>query len=109
MRHLRKEELSYLFPDAGEVGSAALMPLCNGDQLGLIAVGSSDAGRYSSSMGTLFLSHIADVMVRLLPRLPGTRKPDDPVAAPQRRPPVEESATAFLDYLRDVRQLSPTP
>ena len=70
---LRKEELSYLFPDAGEVGSAALMPLGNGAELGLIAVGSSDAGRYSSSMGTLFLAHVADIIVRLLPRLaPGT-------------------------------------
>lgn len=66
---LRKEELAYLFPDAGEVGSAALMPLANGEELGLIAVGSADANRYSSSMGTLFLTHIADVIVRLLPRL----------------------------------------
>ena len=66
---LRKEELAYLFPDAGEVGSAALMPLANGDELGLLAVGSADANRYSSNMGTLFLNHIADVIVRLLPRL----------------------------------------
>ena len=66
---LRKEELSYLVPAAGDVGSATLMPLSNDFELGLIAVGSSDAGRYSSSMGTLFLSHIADVIVRLLPRL----------------------------------------
>ncbi|RLQ20991.1 DUF484 family protein [Seongchinamella sediminis] len=66
---LRKEELAYLFPDAGEVGSAALMPLANGAALGLIAVGSADANRYSSTMGTLFLTHIADVIVRLLPRL----------------------------------------
>mgnify|MGYP001823608596 FL=1 len=66
---LRKEELAYLFPDAGEVGSAALMPLANGDELGLLAVGSADANRYSSNMGTLFLSHIAEVIVRLLPRL----------------------------------------
>jgi len=66
---LRKEELAYLFPNAGEIGSAALMPLYNGEELGVIAVGSSDAHRYSSSMGTLFLTHIADVVVRLLPRL----------------------------------------
>lgn len=66
---LRKEELSYLFPDAGDVGSAALVPLNNSEQRGLIAVGSSDATRYNSAMGTLFLSHIADVVVRLLPRL----------------------------------------
>ncbi len=67
---LRKEELNYLFPEAGEVGSAAVMPLYRGEDLGLIAVGSSDATRYGSNMGTLFLHHIADVMVRLLPQLP---------------------------------------
>ncbi len=67
---LRKEEFAYLFPDAGEVGSAVLMPLASaGEQLGLVAVGSSDAGRYGSNMGTLFLNHIAEVIVRLLPRL----------------------------------------
>ena len=67
---LRKEELAYLFPEAGDVGSAALMPLvAGGEELGLVAVGSSDASKYSSNMGTLFLTHIADVVVRLLPRL----------------------------------------
>lgn len=67
---LRTEELNYLFPDAGTVGSAAVMPLVGGgEELGVIAVGSSDAHRYNSSMGTLFLQHIAEVLVRLLPRL----------------------------------------
>jgi len=66
---LRKEELSYLFPAAGAVGSAAVMPLISGEELGVIAVGSSDAHRYSSNMGTLFLQHVAEVLVRLLPRL----------------------------------------
>ena len=67
---LRKEELAYLFPEAGDVGSAAVMPLHNSEDLGVIAVGSSDASRYSSNMGTLFLNHIADVIIRLLPYLP---------------------------------------
>lgn len=71
---LRAEELQFLFPDGGEVGSAALVPLSNGEPIGLIAVGSTDAHRYSSGMGTLFLSHLADVIVRLLPRLPETAK-----------------------------------
>ncbi len=67
---LRAEELKFLFPEGGEVGSAALMPLsAAGEPVGLIAVGSSDANRYNSNVGTLFLSHIADVIVRLLPRL----------------------------------------
>lgn len=65
---LRKEELSYLFPKSGDVGSAAVMPLDGEVSLGLIAVGSSDANRYNNTVGTLFLSQIADVIVRLLPR-----------------------------------------
>jgi uncharacterized protein YigA (DUF484 family) len=67
---LREEELSYLFPNAGAVGSAAVMPLYKNGDLGLIAVGSSDANRYGSDMGTVFLSHIAEVIIRLLPRWP---------------------------------------
>lgn len=72
---LRKEEFNYLFAanssarPIGHGGSAAIMPLTDGSQLGLIAVGSSDAGRYTSGMGTLFLAHIAEVILRLLPRL----------------------------------------
>jgi len=67
---LRKDELGFLFPEAGEIGSAAVMPLKGVDKVGLIAVGSSDANRYHSGMGTLFLLHVADVLVRLLEHLP---------------------------------------
>lgn len=66
---LRGEELKFLFPGGGEIGSAALVPLSNTEQLGLIAVGSADANHYNSKVGTLFLSHIADVIVKLLSRL----------------------------------------
>lgn len=75
---LRKEELGYLFPDAGEVGSAAVMPLSNSTDIGVIAVGSSDANYYTSSMGTLFLGHIAEVLVRLAPRLQSDGDPEEP-------------------------------
>ena len=51
------------------MGSAAVMPLLGEEELGVIAVGSSDAHHYTSAMGTLFLQHIAEVLVRLLPRL----------------------------------------
>ncbi len=68
---LRKEELAFLFRDAGDVGSAALVPLKGkAEELGVIAVGSSDAQRYSSAVGTLFLGHIGEIMQRLIPRLP---------------------------------------
>jgi uncharacterized protein YigA (DUF484 family) len=72
---LRREEFSYLFAKDGNThkfhqgGSAAVVPLNDGAQLGLIAIGSSDSNRFTSDMGTLFLSHIADVVLRLLPRL----------------------------------------
>ena len=69
---LRKKELMFLFPEGKGVGSAALAPLVGTEQLGLIAVGSSDANRYNSKMDTLFLSHIADVMVKLMSRLPNS-------------------------------------
>lgn len=69
---LRKNELMFLFPEGSGIGSAALAPLISTEQLGLIAVGSSDANRYNGKVDTLFLSHIADVLVKLMSRLPGT-------------------------------------
>ncbi len=70
---VREKELTFLFPDGDSVGSAALAPLVNNEeQVGLIAVGSADANRYNSKVDTLFLTHIADVMVKLMSRLPGT-------------------------------------
>jgi uncharacterized protein YigA (DUF484 family) len=78
---LREDELQFLFPLMGTVeatrdgaepalaGSAAIMPLKGPGKLGLIAVGSSDPNQYYVGMGTLFLVHIADVLVRVLERL----------------------------------------
>jgi uncharacterized protein YigA (DUF484 family) len=75
---LREAEMAFLFPDTPRsVGSAAVTPLQNyasGHQgpIGLLAIGSFDPDRYRSSMGTLFLSYIAEVLNRILPRhLPG--------------------------------------
>lgn len=72
---LREREASYLFPAAGGVGSAAVMPLRHGGELGVIAIGSSDAHYYSADMGTLFLGHIADVLARLIPGLQRRERP----------------------------------
>ncbi len=68
---LREEELQYLFPDSSGVGSAAVVPLLRGGELGVIAVGSADPHHYSANTGTLFLGHLGEVVVRLLPRLRG--------------------------------------
>lgn len=71
---LRSEEFKYLFPDARGSGSAAVVPIRHKDtDLGLVAVGSSDAKRYHPQMGTIFLEHIAAVIARLMPRVAVTR------------------------------------
>lgn len=65
---LRPDELSMLFADqASEVGSAAVVPLTHGHTFGVLALGHSDPHYYRSSMGTLYLSYIADILNRLIP------------------------------------------
>lgn len=66
---LRPEELSFLFAEqAPHVGSAAVVPLSFGNPLGVIAIGSKDPNHFRSSMGTLFLGYIAEVLNRILPK-----------------------------------------
>lgn len=65
---LRPEELQFLFPDgSSDIGSAAVAPLSFGNPLGILAIGSRDPHYFRSSMGTLFLDYIADVLNRVLP------------------------------------------
>ncbi len=66
---LRPEEVQFLFPEHNrQVGSAAVVPLSFGYPLGVLAIASTDANYFRSSMGTLFLGHIAEVLNRLLPK-----------------------------------------
>lgn len=65
---LSREEMDFLFgQDAPSVGSAAMAPLYYNEWLGVLAVGHSDTEHYQAGMGTLFLTHIAEVLDRLLP------------------------------------------
>lgn len=67
---LRRDELEFLFGDeAGAIGSVAAVPLCHGHVFGILAIGNSDPNRYRSSMDTLFLSYIAEILNRVAPRL----------------------------------------
>jgi uncharacterized protein YigA (DUF484 family) len=64
------EETRFLFDtDADDIGSSAIAVLAHGNPLGVLAIGNRDPNYYRSSMGTLFLSYIAEVLNRLLPRL----------------------------------------
>ncbi|MFL0811119.1 MAG: DUF484 family protein [Agarilytica sp.] len=63
------KEIEYLFDDdAPNVGSAALTVLSHGNLIGVLAIGNQDPNHYNSSMGTLFLAYIGEILNRLLPR-----------------------------------------
>ena len=67
---MRDEELEFLFPGNNAVGSAAIAPLIsNKRSIGVLAVGNEDPQHYRSGMGTLFLSTIADMLGRIVPRM----------------------------------------
>ncbi len=62
-------ELEFIFGQhASEIGSVAVVPLIHGSAFGLLAIGNRDPHYYRSSMGTLFLSYIGEVLNRLLPQ-----------------------------------------
>ncbi len=64
------KEIEFLFDDdAHNVGSAALAVLNHGNLLGVLAIGNQDPTYYHSSMGTLFLNYVAEVLNRTLPKL----------------------------------------
>jgi len=68
---LKPGQLESLFnDDAGNIGSAALIPLVESDHsttcYGMLAIGSHDHMRFRSDMGTLFLKHLGDVLARVL-------------------------------------------
>jgi uncharacterized protein YigA (DUF484 family) len=66
---LREEEMTFLFGEKGlQVGSAAAVPLRYNNLYGILAIGNADPNFYKSSMGTLFLSYIAEVVNRILPK-----------------------------------------
>lgn len=69
---LKPEQLKYMFGATAEsIKSTAVIPLggesCSNIEcpfLGLLAIGSRDANRFQSSMGTLFLSNLGDIISR---------------------------------------------
>ncbi|SDI35057.1 DUF484 family protein [Pseudomonas panipatensis] len=67
---LRPHELAFLFGEREgvEVGSAAVVSLNFQGLHGVLAIGSPDPQHYKSSLGTLFLGYIAEVLARVLPR-----------------------------------------
>ena len=67
---LREHELDFLFGEEQrkQIGSTAVVALNHLGLHGVLAVASRDPQHYKSSVGTLFLGYIAEVLGRVLPR-----------------------------------------
>lgn len=70
---LRAPQLEFLFgTEAEHIASAALVPLGERGALGLLAVGSHEAERFSPTLGTAFLARIGELVTAAVwPLLPG--------------------------------------
>lgn len=67
---LSDAENRFVFADeAVKVQSAAVVPLVQGETLGLLAIGSFDANYFSSSQGTVLLSYVGEVLSRVASRV----------------------------------------
>ena len=51
-----------------QIGSTAVVALSHQGLHGVLAIASRDPAHYKSSVGTLFLTYIAEVLGRILPR-----------------------------------------
>ena len=65
---LKDAEKKSLFAADDAVNSAAILPLGEAGELGLLVLGSEDASHFDPEMGDLFLILIADMLSRLLYR-----------------------------------------
>jgi len=67
---LSREQNAFIFDEmAIRVQSAAVVPLVKGESLGLLAIGSFEAGYFHSGQGTVFLSYVGEVLSRVLSRV----------------------------------------
>ncbi len=67
---LREHELDFLFGEEQrkQIGSTAVVAISHLGLHGVLAIASRDPQHYKSSVGTLFLSYIAEVLGRVAPR-----------------------------------------
>lgn len=66
---IRDAQRNFLFQEeAAEIGSAALVPLAEGAQIGFLAIGSADADHFHPGMSTDFLTRLGDLVAGSLKR-----------------------------------------
>jgi uncharacterized protein YigA (DUF484 family) len=63
----KREQMAFLFGDqAPAVESAAIIPLGKKGSTGLLSIGSQEGNRFHPGMGTLFLTHLGELLDLLL-------------------------------------------
>ncbi|NOY66598.1 MAG: DUF484 family protein [Gammaproteobacteria bacterium] len=66
---LKQQQLDFLFKDqADQVGSSVLIPLGSHGKTGMIAIGSHDHQRFHSSMGTVYLTQMSEIITQTIKR-----------------------------------------
>ena len=66
---LKEEQQKFLFAkNAKDINSVALIPLAGAEKLGLLALGSKDETRFHPGMGTVFISHLGELISTSLVR-----------------------------------------
>jgi len=66
---VRNSQRDFLFPsDANEIGSVALVPLGDKNQIGFLAIGSADADHFHPGMSVDYLARIGDLVGGALAR-----------------------------------------
>ncbi|TFG40483.1 MAG: DUF484 family protein, partial [Chromatiales bacterium] len=66
---IRDAQRHFLFQEtADEIGSAALVPLTDGEDIGFLAIGSADANRFHPGMSIDFLTRLGDLVASALKR-----------------------------------------
>jgi hypothetical protein len=66
---LKQDQAEFLFGDqAAAIESCAVIPLGDHACAGLLSIGSREVNRFNPCMGTLFLSHLGELVASLLGR-----------------------------------------
>jgi len=64
---LKREQLAFLFEEHAEaIQSAVLIPLGKHGEIGMLAIGSSDAERFHPGMGTIFLNQMGAIISAII-------------------------------------------
>ncbi len=66
---LKEEQQAFLFANnAKSINSVALIPLAGAERMGILALGSEDETRFHPGMGTVFISHLGELISTSLSR-----------------------------------------